>query len=99
MKEFAVELVVSTISNVREHPDTKNDLEEIGGRRTEGRSENPDTLEEQLEAGLQDSFPASDPPAVVSTAISGGSKDIVGTDEILRRKKEASQRRADKQSG
>ena len=89
MKEFAVELVVSTLRNVREHPDAKHDLEEIDGRRTEGRSENPDTLEEQLQSGLEDSFPASDPPAVVSTAITGGAKDIVGTDEVLRRKREA----------
>lgn len=88
MKEFAIELVVSTLRNVREHPDTKHDVEEIDGRRAKGRSENPDTLEEQLQSGLEDSFPASDPPAVVSTAISG-SKDIVGTDEVLRRKKEA----------
>ncbi|RRH94973.1 hypothetical protein EH240_25900 [Mesorhizobium tamadayense] len=93
MKEFAVELVVSTLRNVREHPDAKHDLEEIDDRRTAGRSENPETLEEQLQSGLEDSFPASDPPAVVSTAITGGSKDIVGTDEVLRRKKEASGRR------
>ncbi|TIX02758.1 MAG: hypothetical protein E5V46_32925, partial [Mesorhizobium sp.] len=71
MKEFAIELVVSTMKNVRDHPDSKSDLEEIGGRRTQGRSENPDTLDEQLDAGFEDSFPASDPPAVVSTAISG----------------------------
>ena len=80
MKEFAIELVVSTLRNAREHPDAKRDLEEIDERRTEGRSEDHDTLEEQLQSGLEDSFPASDPPAVVSTAISGGSKDIVGTD-------------------
>ncbi|UCI10339.1 hypothetical protein [Mesorhizobium sp. B1-1-8] len=98
MKEFAIELIVSTMKNVREHPDTKSDLEEIDGRRAEGRSENQETLEEQLQSGLEDSFPASDPPAVVSTAISGGSKDIVGTDEVLRRKKEASQRREEKTS-
>jgi len=89
MKEFAVELVVSTLRNVREHPDARHDLEEIDERRTEGRSEDPGTLEEQLQSGLEDSFPASDPPAVVSTAITGGSKNIVGTDEVLRRKKEA----------
>ncbi len=89
MKEFAIELVISTLRNVREHPDTKHDVEQIDGRRTEGRSENPDTLEEQLQSGLEDSFPASDPPAVVSTSISGGAKDIVGTDEVLRRKKAA----------
>ncbi|TGT70957.1 hypothetical protein EN802_21900 [bacterium M00.F.Ca.ET.159.01.1.1] len=97
MKEFAIELIVSTLRNVREHPDAKQDLEEIEGRRAEGRSEDPDTLEEQLQSGLEDSFPASDPPAVVSTAITGGSKDIVGTDEVLRRKKEASARRQEKQ--
>jgi hypothetical protein len=96
MKEFAIELIVSTLRNVREHPDAKHDLEEIDGRRAEGRSEDPDTLEEQLQSGLEDSFPASDPPAVVSTAITGGSKDIVGTDEVLRRKKEASARRREK---
>ncbi|CDX21495.1 conserved hypothetical protein [Mesorhizobium sp. ORS 3324] len=88
MKEFAVELIVSTLRNVREDRDAKHDLEEIEGRRTQGRSENPETLEEQLQSGLEDSFPASDPPAVVSTAITGGSKDIIGTDEVLRRKRE-----------
>jgi hypothetical protein len=93
MKEFAIELVVSTLRNVREHPDAKHDVEEIESRRAEGRSENPDTLEEQLQSGLEDSFPASDPPAVVSTAISGGAKDIVGTDEVLRRKKAAGLRK------
>lgn len=93
MKEFAIELVVSTLRNAREHPDAKQDLEGIDERRTEGRSEDQDTLEEQLQSGLEDSFPASDPPAVVSTAITGGSKDIVGTDEVLRRKKEARRRR------
>ena len=96
MKEFAIELVVSTISEARSHPDSKSDVEAVGERRTEGRSENPDTLEEQLQSGLEDSFPASDPPAVVSTSISGGSKDLVGTDEVLRRKKEAALRKQEK---
>jgi hypothetical protein len=96
MKEFAIELVVSTMTEARNHPDTKSDVEAVGERRTEGRSENPDTLEEQLQSGLEDSFPASDPPAVVSTSISGGSKDLVGTDEVLRRKKEAAQRKQEK---
>ncbi|MDX8534343.1 hypothetical protein RFM41_24780 [Mesorhizobium sp. VK25A] len=88
MKEFAVELVVSTLRNVREHPDAKHDLEETDERRTEGRSEDQNTLEEQLQSGLEGSFPASDPPAVVSTAITGSTKNIVGTDEVLRRKKQ-----------
>jgi hypothetical protein len=95
IKEFAVELVVSTLRNVRKHPEAKHDLEEIDERRAEGRSEDPDTLEEQLQSGLEDSFPASDPPAVVSTAISGGAKDVIGTDEVLRRRKESRRRRSD----
>ncbi len=60
-------------------------VEDLSRRRTQGRSENAETLEEQLQKGLEDSFPASDPPAVVSTAIAGASKEIVGTDEMLRR--------------
>lgn len=40
-------------------------------RRTPGRSEDPAVLEEQLQEGLEDSFPASDPVAVTSTLISG----------------------------
>ena len=98
MKEFAIELVVSTLRNVREHPDAKQDLEAIDGRRTQGRSENPDTLEEQLQSGLEDSFPASDPPAVLSTSITGGSKELIGTDEVLRRKKEARRRQPETKS-
>ena len=35
-----------------------------------------DTLEEQLDEGLEDSFPASDPVSVTSTAISGGAKPL-----------------------
>ncbi|OHV87345.1 hypothetical protein [Mesorhizobium sp. ORS 3428] len=87
MKEFAIELIVSSLHKAGEHPDAKQSLEEIEERRTDGRSENPNTLEQQLQSGLEDSFPASDPPSVVSTAISGGTKEIVGTDEVLRRKK------------
>ncbi|OHV89555.1 hypothetical protein ORS3428_15065 [Mesorhizobium sp. ORS 3428] len=98
MKEFAVELVVSTLRNVRELPDAKHDVEEIDDRRAQGRSEIAETLEEQLQSGLEDTFPASDPPAVVSTAITGGSKEIVGTDEVLRRKKEAARREQEQRS-
>ena len=43
-------------------------------RRTPGRSEDPVVLEEQLQEGLEDSFPASDPVSVVSTLISGTGK-------------------------
>ncbi len=63
-------------------------------RRTEGRTEDPKLLEEQLRKGLEDSFPASDPVAVTSTAIAGRSKEIVGTDEILRRKREQREKAA-----
>lgn len=45
-----------------------------GRRRTPGRSEDPDILEEQLQEGLEDSFPASDPVSVTSTLISGTRK-------------------------
>ena len=43
-------------------------------RRTPGRSEDPAVLEEQLQEGLEDSFPASDPVSVTSTLISGTGK-------------------------
>jgi len=43
-------------------------------RRTPGRAEDRKTLDEQLEEGLEDSFPASDPVSVTSTVISGGPK-------------------------
>lgn len=59
--------------------------EAMAERRTPGRSERPDVLEEQLQEGLEASFPASDPPAVVSTAVSGRGKKLVGTDETLAR--------------
>ena len=54
-------------------------------RRTEGRAEDCSTLEEQLQEGLEDTFPASDPVSVVSTTIAGRTKKLVGTDEVLRR--------------
>lgn len=57
--------------------------ERVADRRTPGRSERPDVLEEQLQDGLENTFPASDPPAVVSTTISGRGKRLVGTDEVL----------------
>ena len=60
-------------------------------RRTPGRSEDPNVLEEQLLEGLEDSFPASDPVSVVTTTIPGGPKrKLVGTDEVLRRRREVS---------
>jgi hypothetical protein len=64
------------------------DREDMSSRRTQGRSELPATLEEQLQEGLEDSFPASDPPSVVSTTIAGRTK-ITGTDEILAAKRRA----------
>ena len=35
------------------------------------RPANPDDLQQELDEGLEDSFPASDPPSVTSTAIPG----------------------------
>ena len=55
-------------------------------RRTAGRAEDKGTLEEQLPEGLEDTFPASDPVSVVSTAIPGSTKKLVGTDDVLKRK-------------
>lgn len=40
------------------------------------RTRDADALEEQLDEGLEDSFPASDPVSVTSTAISGGAKPL-----------------------
>lgn len=72
LKEFAIEQLYQVIREAKESPDTKQRLEDIAKRRTSGRSEDSKTLEEQLQSGLEDSFPASDPPAVVSSTISGG---------------------------
>jgi hypothetical protein len=45
-------------------------------RRTPGRSEDPKILEEQLQEGLEETFPASDPVSVTSTLISGTGKPL-----------------------
>ncbi len=42
--------------------------------RSERRSGDDATLDEQLDEGLEDSFPASDPVSVTSTSISGAPK-------------------------
>jgi len=92
MRELAIEQLYSVIKEVRSSPDSKQPCEDIKSRRTEGRSEEAQTLEEQLQSGLEDTFPASDPPAVVSTSIPGGGKHLVGTDEVLRQKREEKSR-------
>jgi hypothetical protein len=43
-------------------------------RKTAGRAVDRPTLEEQLQEGLEDSFPASDPISVTTTAIAGRPK-------------------------
>lgn len=70
VREFAIEQLYAALKDVRGMPHNKQPVENIELRRTSGRSEDSQTLEEQLQTGLEDSFPASDPPAVVSTAIS-----------------------------
>jgi hypothetical protein len=90
MKEFATEQLYACIREVKSSPDMAQPLEDVHSRRTHGRSEESETLEDQLQKGLEDSFPASDPPAVVSTTIPGGAKKLVGTDEVLRKRKAAS---------
>jgi hypothetical protein len=47
-------------------------------RRTPGRAVDGPTLEEQLQEGLEDSFPASDPISVTTTAIPGRPKPKQG---------------------
>jgi len=42
-----------------------------GISRNSEQSEDPSVLEEQLQEGLEDTFPASDPVSVTSTLISG----------------------------
>jgi hypothetical protein len=76
--------------------------ENLSLRRTPGRSEDPFTLDEQLDTGLEDTFPASDPVSVVSTTISGKAKKLEGTDEVLarqraERQRETTQRNAERQ--
>ena len=87
MKEFATEQLYACVRQVKSSPDMTHPLEDLQSRRTLGRSERPETLEDQLQRGLEDSFPASDPPAVVSTAVAGTTKPVVGTDEVLRQRK------------
>jgi hypothetical protein len=87
VKEFAVEQLYAEIKDAREFPDNKQPLEPISTRRTQGRSEQSETLEEQLQTGLEDTFPASDPPAVVSTAISRGGPKHANENEHLRHKR------------
>ncbi|ESZ28635.1 MULTISPECIES: hypothetical protein [unclassified Mesorhizobium] len=88
IKEFAIEQLYALVRNANDSPKKKQALEKIDTRRTPGRSEEPQTLEDQLQAGLEDSFPASDPPSVVSTTISGGAKKLVGTDEVLEKQRQ-----------
>lgn len=50
----------------------KNREQEMSRKRSiAGRSEDPSVLEEQLQEGLEDTFPASDPVSVTSILISG----------------------------
>ncbi|KXF79145.1 hypothetical protein ATN84_05285 [Paramesorhizobium deserti] len=51
--------------------DTAGDLDKKGGGRSDERTEDPAELEEQLQEGLEDTFPGSDPVSVVSTGIPG----------------------------
>jgi hypothetical protein len=74
MKELAIEQLYGVLRDVRNPPVEATPASSQKRRRCQGRSDDPRELEDQLQAGLEDSFPASDPPAVVSTAIPGGVK-------------------------
>jgi len=45
-------------------------------RRTAGRAEDPETLDEQLDEGLEQSFPGSDPVSVTSSGNPGSAKNL-----------------------
>lgn len=92
VKELAIEYLYSCLREVKCSPDMKQPLENIDQRRARGRSEEKRTLEDQLQEGLENSFPASDPPSVVSTSIPGASKTLIGTDEVLRRRRQKDNR-------
>lgn len=88
MKEFAIEHLHACIRQAGSASDITLSHEDMHARRTRDRSEKPETLEDQLQKGLEDSFPASDPPAVVSTTITGKTKKLTGTDEVLERQRD-----------
>ncbi|MDH6231149.1 hypothetical protein M2281_001721 [Mesorhizobium soli] len=56
------------------HPAPEAKETRTAKRRTEGRAEDRATLEEQLQEGLEDTFPGSDPVSVIVTAIPGRPK-------------------------
>jgi hypothetical protein len=73
LKAKAIMVQIATLAETP--PSSQNDTLGIAGRRTAGRAEDKETLEEQLQEGLEDSFPASDPVSVTSTAIPGHARD------------------------
>jgi hypothetical protein len=60
--------LMNVVESGRDHQDVED------GRRTAGRAEDAETLNEQLDEGLEQSFPGSDPVSVTSTAIPGQPK-------------------------
>jgi hypothetical protein len=75
MKELAIEQLYNVLREVRNPSEVEAPPSESAKkRRCLGRPDDPKELEDQLQAGLEDTFPASDPPAVVSTAIPGRTK-------------------------
>ena len=48
MKELAISNLYVMLKSVRDHPDTKQPMEDLMRHRTQGRSEQTETLEEQL---------------------------------------------------
>jgi len=55
-------------------PDLMRPRRERRARRSDARPKDQDILQEELDEGLEDSFPASDPVSVTSTTISGAPK-------------------------
>jgi hypothetical protein len=80
MKELAIEQLYAVLREVRHPSDVKAVPERMRRRRCQGRPDDPRELEEQLQEGLEETFPASDPPAVLSTVIPGGTKKPADVD-------------------
>jgi hypothetical protein len=75
MKELAIEQLYKVLRDLRNPSEVQAPpSESTKKRRCLGRPDDPRELEDQLQAGLEDTFPASDPPAVVSTTIPGRTK-------------------------
>lgn len=59
-------------------PTGKDHKTQAGERKSDPRQDEKELLEEELDEGLEDTFPASDPVSVTSTAIPGSPRQKSG---------------------